>query len=304
MKVFVTGAAGYVGRNIVRSLRSGGHHVRCLVRSGSLKKKCENLEVVTGDIEVPDSLSGTMEGCDAVIHLTGIIREFPRQGVTFRGVHVLGTMNVIAEARKAGVRRFELMSANGARPDAPTEYWRTKWIAETAVRDSGFEWTVFRPSVIFGNEEPGITNFISVLDGLLKALPLIIPVPGNGEHRLQPVHVRNVAEGFVRALVCPAALGKTYEVGGPDIYTINRMIGLLRAVRGTRKVAYHQPTTILRVFATLFDRFRAFPVSREQLTMLGTDNVTPQNGQFFDDLNLVPLSFEKGIHEAYAANKP
>ena len=158
MNVFLTGGTGFVGRHTLRELIRQGHAVRCLARkkTPSLAALSARVEQVVGSITDPDALRGSMDGCDAVVHLVGIIRENPARGVTFDALHFGGTKTVADEARNAGVSRFVHMSANGARPDGVSAYQTSKWRAEEYVRGAGFaHWTIFRPSLIFGDPEPG-----------------------------------------------------------------------------------------------------------------------------------------------------
>src|SRR3990167_4875721 len=131
-RVFVTGATGFVGRAVVQALRAEGHLVRCLVRPGSERdlRGFEAIERVPGDVLAPQALEEAMAGCDAVVHLVGIIREHPASGATFYRVHVQGTVNVAAAAAAVGARRLLHMSALGAREGARSDYHRTKWAAE------------------------------------------------------------------------------------------------------------------------------------------------------------------------------
>src|SRR5262245_38217408 len=151
-RIFVAGATGFVGRSVVRALLARGFLVRWLVRHGSerLLKGVESIDRVPGDVLRPEGLVACAEGCAAIVNLGGIIREHRARGVTFERLHVQATANLLRVAREAGVKRYVQMSALGARPDARSSYHRTKSRAEEAVRDSGLQWTIFRPSIIFG----------------------------------------------------------------------------------------------------------------------------------------------------------
>ena len=177
MKVFVTGGTGFVGREVVSKLLTAGHNIRCLVRTGSDSKlpQDEALEPFTGDATETDTLIGALEGCDPVIHLIGIIREFPGRGVTFERQHVVATRNIINLTVESGVRRYLHMSANGADEKGETGYQTSKWEAELIVRESGLDWTIFRPSIIFGCE----SEFVKMMVSMVKSLP-VVPVIGSG----------------------------------------------------------------------------------------------------------------------------
>ncbi len=226
MRVFLTGGTGFVGSEVLRQLTEAGHEVRALVRPGSEGKLAihNGVEVQRGDVTQPETLQGALSGCQAVINLVGIIREYPAKGITFQRLHVAGTRNLLAAAGAQGVRRYLQMSANGTRENADSAYHRTKWLAEEAVRASRLDWTIFRPSLIFG---PG-SEFVEMLAGLVRRLP-IVPVIGDGQYRMSPVAVEDVAASFARALEQPAAVRQTYHCCGPTAYTYDEVLDLVGA---------------------------------------------------------------------------
>jgi uncharacterized protein YbjT (DUF2867 family) len=305
MKVFLTGSTGYVGRQIARDLVSpinGGkaaHTVRVLVRPESVSKIPRDLagraEVVYGDTTSADSLRGKLHGCDAVINLPGLLREFPKRGITFEKVHFEGTKNLVDEAKRAGVRRFLQMSALGVRAGAATGYQKTKWMAEEYLRASGLEWTIFRPSVIFGREGEGLMNFVSVLVDLHQMMPFFVPVIGNGEYRFQPVAIENVSEGFVKSLTTQASIGKVYEVGGPEKFTYNEMLDLVGEAIGKKKAKLHQPVFLMKFLASLLGGFEFFPISKDQITMLLEENICTDERPFYRDFQIKPIYFRDGL---------
>src|SRR5262249_35079029 len=203
-RIFVTGGTGFVGKHVIRALVAHGFLVRCLVRPGSEAdlKGFESIDRVPGNVLRPDDLVASAEGCAALVHLVGIIRERRSHGVTFERMHAQATVNMLALAKRAGITRYLQMSALGTRPGARSAYHQSKWRAEEAVRQSATQWTIFRPSVIFGRGD----EFVSVLAGMVRRLPLV-PVLGDGMYRLQPVAVEHVAEGFARALLTRASAG-------------------------------------------------------------------------------------------------
>ena len=211
MKVFLTGGTGFVGREVLRQLLAAGHSVRALVRAGSEDKLAATAEVEVhpGDIADAASLVGALQGCDAVIHLVGIIREFPRKGITFKKMHVKGSANIVEAAEEQGVRRYLHMGSNGTRAGSNTGYHRTKWQAEEMVRASRLDWTIFRPSLIFASG----SEFIHMLSEVIRRLP-VVPVIGDGKYRMQPVALEEVASSFVQALQMPETIGKIFHQGG------------------------------------------------------------------------------------------
>ncbi len=292
MKVFVTGGTGFVGHEVVRQLVAAGHTVRCLVRPGSENRVeiGEKIEVHHGDALDPESLEGALIGCRAVLHLVGIIREFPARGITFDRLHAEATANVVDAARSQNVGRYLQMSANGTREGARCDYHRTKWQAEEIVRASGLEWTIFRPSLIFG---PG-DQFVNMLAGQVCSLP-VAPVLGDGRYRMSPVAVGDVAKSFVLALKKPETAGQTYHCCGPQALSYNEILDEVGRALGRKKVVkLHHPLLLMKPLIALLEGFPAFPVTRSQVTMLLEGNVCDP-APWAEAFALRPLPFSDGI---------
>ena len=295
-RVFITGATGFVGRGVVQALRADGHIVRCLVRRGSepLLKGLGAVERVEGDVLIRRTLDVAMAGCDAVIHLVGIIRERPALAETFERLHVDATLNVLAAASGAGARRVLHMSALGTRPGARARYHQTKWRAEEAVRSSGLDWTIFRPSIIYGAGD----ELVSMLARLVRRAP-VVPVLGSGETRLQPIAVEHVAEGFVRALRTPVSVGQTYEVAGPATYRFVELLDVIGAAIGRPRVRkVHVPLGLVSAATRALGWLPFFPVTTDQLIMLGEDNVTDPM-RFYTDFGIAPESLAAGLKRMF-----
>ena len=285
MRVFVTGGTGYVGRVVVESCLQAGHEVTLLARFDSERPApSEGVRVVTGDLFDESFLTKQMTGCDAVIHLVGIIREQPRRGVTMDHVHFDGTMSVVQAASQAQVQHYVHMSALGTRANAVSKYHRSKWRAEEAVRRSGLSYTVFRPSIVFGRGGPG-PNFISQLTDLVRSSP-VTPVIGDGNTLLQPVHVQTVAEAFCRALTVQEARGKTYELGGPDIISYIDILRQIARSLHRRLRPVHVPMMLMKPLTALLQRIPAYPITQDQLVMLDEGNVCADLHTVYEDLHL------------------
>lgn len=301
MKVFVTGATGFVGSAVLRQLVVAGHTARVLVREGSQEKLSitENVEVCLGDVTDVASLDAALTGCDAVIHLVGIIREFPGRGITFERLHVQATANILKAAEAQGVSRYLHMSSNGTSARGSTAYHRTKWQAEEMVRGSQLDWTIFRPSLIFG---PG-SEFVSMIAELIRRVP-IVPVIGDGQYRMQPVALEQVAASFVKALTMPETSGAIYHLGGGASYSYDEILEITAKAMGRDKVSkIHQPLFMIKPMIKLLQGFESFPITEDQLKMLVEGNVCdPQ--EWTEVFDLQPVSYAQGIAECFRNESP
>lgn len=293
MMVFMAGATGFIGSHVLREVIERGHRVRCLVRAGSERKldlqPDQPVEIVNGDIMTIPSLEGGMNGCDAVMNMAGIIREFPARGVTYERLHVEGVKNLVEAARGKGIKRFVHISALGSRPDAPSAYHRTKAAAEEILRESGLDYTLFRPSVVFGRNDQSVNLFAD----MIRRFPVFL-MPGNGKSRLQPVAVESLASAAAASLEMGESLGRTYDVGGPDRLTYNELLDAIGEAIGRRVRKAHIPMGIMMSMARLFESNPRFPATRDQLLMLKEDNICDPV-PFHRDFNLTPIRFRDGI---------
>jgi NADH dehydrogenase len=286
--VFLTGGTGFVGRHIARRAVARGHRLRALVRAPGAAKELQELgvELVGGDITEPVRLDDALDGCDAVIHLVGILREKP-PGATFEKVHTRGTIRVLDAARRAGVTKFIHMSALGARPDG-TAYHRTKFEAEQVVRRSGIAHVIFRPSIIVG---PG-GEFVNLLLRVVRYSP-VTPVIGDGRYRLQPVDVEDVAAAFVQAVERGDLRDACFEIGGPHKLTYNRILDVLCEEFGLRRPRLHLPLPLIWPLVQFASNWRLpTPVNSDELTMLLEESIVPGEGNVLRDVfGLEPTSF-------------
>lgn len=290
MKIFLTGGTGFVGREILKQLREAGHQVRVLIRKKNELSTQEQVETVVGDTTDKNSLTGGLTGCDAVIHLVGIIREFPRRGITFQRLHPESTRNMVAAAEEQGVDRYLQMSANGSGIAAVSAYHRSKWAAEQAVCHSNLNWTIFRPSLIFGPND----SFVNTLARMIRTLPLV-PVMGNGQYRLQPVSVTDVAKGFVNALKREETVGQVYHCGGPTDYSYDEILELIGQALGKgplRKL--HHPLSLMKPLVSVLQLLPQFPMSRDQLQILLEGNCCDPT-EWQQALGLELTDFSQGI---------
>jgi NADH dehydrogenase len=266
MKVFLTGATGFVGKNMLKRLLAEGHAVRALVRDPQKANLAEHAKVewVAGDVAEGTGLDQGMQGCDAVIHLVGIIVE--KGTNTFERVHHLGTRNVVEAAKRVGIKRFVQMSALGARADGVAPYQTTKWKGEEEVRRSGIPFCILRPSVIFGEGDGFVTQMMETM----RSAPLFRPVPGDGKPKFRPIFAGDVTACFVRALTAEAATNLTIELGGADELTLNEVLAEIARCAGVRKPAIHIPLPFMFAGAAVIQKLlKNPPVTVDQLRMLG-----------------------------------
>jgi NADH dehydrogenase len=231
------------------------------------------VEAVRGNVLDPVSLAAACAGRDVVIHLVGIIH--PKGEQTFDRMHREAVENVVAASEAAGARRYLHMSAMGAAADSPSEYGRTKAAGEKVVRESGLDWTIFRPSIVFG---PG-DGFVSLLEPIVRHNPGFIPVIGPGRTKFAPVSVYDLARLFGDAIEKPETAGKTFEVGGSETLTLDEIYREIAAAVGKpRKPLLHFPLWYGRILAAGFEwaARRGIisdpPLTRDQLKSLERDN--------------------------------
>jgi uncharacterized protein YbjT (DUF2867 family) len=287
--ILVTGGTGFVGSHVAHELRARDLPVRCLVRKpsaeGSHRLESWGCELAQGDVTDAASLRRAVEGCDAVVHLVSIIVGKPRD---FERVMRRATRDLVEAAQEAGVGRFVLMSALGTSEETKdlVPYYGAKWEMEQAVKSSGIEHVIFRPTFVFGAGGGALPLFVR-----LVRLSPITPVIGSGEQRIQPIWVEDVAAYFAESLGKAEATNRTFELGGPDIVTWNELYERIKRTLGKRRPTVHLPSALMRVQARVLELLPKPPLTRDQLTMLeGADNVVSNDDavEAFG-LPLVPL---------------
>jgi NADH dehydrogenase len=293
MKVFITGGTGFVGNHVIDALLEKGHQVRVLVRPQSVDKlkRAKETETVFGEAtELSDLIKGALD-CDAIIHLIGIIREFPKRGITFHLLHTQVTSNIIYAAKETGISRLLHMSALGARPDGPTAYLRTKFEAQELVLKSGLEYTIFRPSIIFGEGGEAIRMFADMVQRR------VVPIVGNGKYRYQPINVKTVAQSFERALYLEETKCNIFDLGGPEEVSYNNIMDTIARVMKKKIFKIHIPVFPLRILTSILQRFPDYPLTTEQITML-LEGSTCNTKPFYETFGLTPIFLERTIQEA------
>jgi len=286
MKVLVTGGTGFVGPHVVRAIAERGHDLKLLVRDSTRSRELPGQPVV-GEMTNTVSLQHAVEGIEAVVHLVAIRQGKEEQ---FRRVMEQGTRDLVTAARDAGVRRFVLMSALGTSEETKdlVPYYHAKWEMEQAVKGSGVDHVIFRPSFVFGRDGGILPTFRK----LAKLTP-VTPIIGSGEQRIQPIWVDDVALYFAEALDKPETTNRTFDLGGPDIVSWNDFWQRLRTTLGIRRrPRLHVPIGLMRVNAVVTERLPGnIPLTRDLLKMLehGDNVVTNDDAVQTFQLPLVTL---------------
>ena len=259
MRILLTGGTGFVGRYVLSELLAQGHEVRALIRRGGVPEGFEsrNVEVVRADIN--GLLEQFMQGMDGVVHLVGIIKEVPREMVTFEILHTQATQNVVKAAKAAGVPRFVSVSANGVSEQGATRYQTTKWAAEETVRNSGLEhWCILRPGLIFG--DPGMER-------------------------------EEFAQSVVQALTLPSAHGQTIAAVGRRRLTYIELLDVVtRAMNNSPRPKVKVPLSFLR--AGMRFAGSMLPITPDQLTMLLEGNVADETA-FYNTFSVTERPFDE-----------
>lgn len=278
--IFLTGGTGFVGSAVLNELLAREYRVRLLVRSRKIDR--EGVLTIYGDLFDDQALEQGTRGAHGVIHLVGIIRENPAKHQTFERIHYEGAVRVIDAARHAGVARFIHMSALGAREDSPSLYASTKARAEGYLRQSGLDYTIFRPSIILGKGGEFQTMMDQWATG--KAFPyLFMPYFGKGfwgqtPAKIQPIRVEDVARAFVDSLEMPQTVHKTIDLVGPGVLTWPQMYQQFAMyTTGRARPVLGIPIWYARVLTRILPA-SWLPFNRAQVEMAGEDNVSDPDG--------------------------
>jgi len=298
MNVAVFGATGFVGSYLLDELESHDYNCQILVRPGSESKikNPENYNIVLGDISNNLAIQETLKNVDVIIYTIGLIREFKRKNIRFDNAHYHGVKNVVKEAEKLNIKRFILMSANGVRKDG-TDYQKTKYLGELELINSKLNWTIFRPSLIFGDSD-GKDEFCAQLKKDMLSLPFPAPLFYNGilpvnagQFKMSPIHIKDVVSFFIKSITMDNAINKTYVLGS-DNYTWKELISIISNSYGKNKWMLPAPVLPIKLIAFFLERFKWFPVTRGQLTMLLEGN-TCDSQKVFNEFDIKPIKFNQ-----------
>lgn len=289
--VTVFGGSGFIGRQVVRRLAALGHQVRVAVRDpeAALPLKTAGdvgqIAPVQANVRHPRTVAAAVEGTDAVVNLTGILYETENQ--RFETVHYQGAQRIAEAAAAAGATALVHMSALGASKTSTARYSQTKAAAEEAVRDAYPGAVIVRPSVVFGPQDGFFNRFAT----LMRYAPLL-PAIGGGEQRFQPVYVGDVAAAIVQGVTDPATAGKTYELGGPTVYTFRELMDLIMRETGLHAGLFPLPFGVAKVQAFFLQMLPVPPLTVDQVELLRYDNVCSGDFPGLADLGIEATTAE------------
>lgn len=275
--ILVTGGTGYVGSHMVRRLAGAGRSVRAMVRDRRRAEREARLsglsvEWIEADVTRPETLAAAMAGVETVIHTVAIAVETGER--TYERINLQGTANVLKAAAEFGARRFINMSQLGAAPDLPYRFLASKGRAQALVAGSGLDWTAFRPSVIWGPED----EFANTFARLAQMTPLIFPIVGDGQSKFEPVWIEDVVTSVEASLEDRTTYGMEFELGGPEVLTMEQIERRTLAALGARRAFIRFPIPLIRVAVWLMETLLPSPpVTRSLLELLAVDNVTQDN---------------------------
>ena len=282
--VCIIGGSGFVGRHVLHLLAAGSCNVRVPTRRRERAKQLillPNVEVVEANVHSDVELANLVRGMDAVVNLVGVLHD-ARGERGFAQAHVELPRKIIAACQAGGVRRYVHMSALGAAVNGPSQYQRTKGAAEALVRASSLDWTLFRPSVIFGRDD----SFLNLFALLLKLLPVVFLASPNT--RFQPVFVEDVARAFVHSITDVTAYGKSYDLCGPRVYTLRELVALVGQMTGHRRPIIGLNAALSYLQALAMELLPVKLMTRDNYYSMKVDNVSAEPFPF----GIVPAAIE------------
>lgn len=279
----VLGGTGFVGSTLLTALAYDGHRITVLSRNREQKRAINvlpNVRTISTDVYDRASLEKHIAGNDAVINLVGILNE--TGDATFTHAHVDLTATLIAACRQAGVRRIHLMSSLNAGNKA-SKYLKTRGEAEAQVRNSGMDWTIYRPSVVYGDGDSFVSRFLKLMR-VAPVLPLAQP-----HAKFQPAYVGDIAQAIRRCLGDRNSIGKIHELYGPDTLELIAIVRMIRDAAGLRRLVLPLPDVLGHLQAIAAELIPGKPFSRDNFNSLGVDSTGSRDG--FAELGITPRRF-------------
>jgi len=295
--ILITGATGYIGSHLVARLVAQGERPRCLVRSRARAAAIlpvDKVDIVEGDTIRPAALAAAVQGVDTIVHTAFITADRKQsKGNQYEVTNVRGTANLIKAAQTAGVKRVIEVSGLGTKPDKPGSYMQGRYLAEKMLKESGLQWTIIQPSVLFGKDAP----FVKGLADLIRTSP-VIPLIGGGGIRFQPIYVEDVVTVIVKVLETPEqSAQKTFIIGGPAYYTFTDIINTLLHTMHKTRIKAPAPLPLVGVGAAMMETvFSKPPLTRAAMTLFTFDNTTDLRS-VERDFGFTPTSFTDYVQQ-------
>src|SRR5260370_11434202 len=295
--ILITGATGYIGRPLVARMVAQGERPRVLVRDVKRAAQIlptDKVELVQGDTLDPKALKAAVRGVDTIVHAAFITADHKEStGNHYEDTNVRGTGNLIRAAKEAGVKRIIELSGLGTKQDKPGSYMQGRYLSEQMLKDSGLDWTIIQPSVLFGKDAP----FIKGLAGLIRSAP-VVPLIGGGKTMFQPIYVEDVVTVIMKVLEDPARTnGKTYTIGGPEYYSFSQIIDVLLHAMHKSRVKAYAPTLLVGVGAAVMEAVLPRPPLTSAAMALFSFNNTTDLNSVERDFAFTPMSFTRYLEE-------
>ncbi len=295
--ILITGATGYIGRHLVIRLAAQGERPRCLVREMNRAKRilpADKVELVQGATTSPASLGAAVQGVDTIVHAAFLTADRKQStGNEYEKTNVQGTTHLIQAAKKAGVKRVVEIGGLGTRPDKPGSYMQGRYLAEKMLKESGLDWTIIQPSVLFGKNAP----FIKGLVDLIRTSP-VVPLIGGGKIMFQPIYVEDVVTVIIKVLEDPVSTAnKTYTIGGPAYYSFTQIIDALLQATHKQRIKVPAPTSLVGVGAAVMEAVLPKPpLTKAAMALFTFDNTTDLRS-VERDFGFTPTSFTTYLKE-------
>jgi NADH dehydrogenase len=295
--ILITGATGYVGRHLVARLVGEGERPRCLVRDTKRATSIlpdDKVDLVQGDTLSPALLVAAMRGVDTVVHAAFITADHKESaGNRYEETNVHGTANMIEAAKEAGVKRMIEISGLGTKADKPGSYMQGRYLSEQMLKESGLDWTIIQPSVLFGKDAP----FIKGLSNLIRTAP-VVPLIGGGKVKFQPIYVEDVVTVIIKVLQDPTGTNrKTCTIGGPAYYSFTQVIDTLLQTMHKTRIKVPAPIVLVGIGAAVMEAVLSKPpLTKAAMTLFSFDNTTDLNS-IKRDFGFTPVSFTNYLQE-------
>ena len=293
--ILVAGGTGFVGGGIVRELARRGRQFAVLTRDAVRSaERFPGLSVQyrEGDVREPSSLEAAMAGAEAVISCQQFPNspiENPAKGYTFEEVDARGTENLVVVAKAAGAKQFVYLSATGAAPEG-RHWFRAKWRAEQAVRNSGLTYTILRPPWVYGPEDAALNRFL----GMSRFLPFVPLIGSPGKQMMQPVFIDDVGRAAVESLDNPAAADQTFEIGGPEVLMMSEVVKAALEVAGRRRLLLPAPKFVMKALASVLQFLPGRPLTPDAVDFITMDALGDP-ADISEKLGLTPTPLREGL---------